>query len=108
MTQNTISKRQNDYLVLGIVLIVALVHGLIYIYLIPPWQHYDEPNHFEYAWLIANNRQLPEAGEYDPVMSRQVVESMVEHGFYDRLPIRPNLSPDTDVKIGGVFSLLKV
>ena len=101
MNQNTSSKCKNDYLVLGIVLIVALVHGLIYIYLIPPWQHYDEPNHFEHAWLIANNRQLPEAGDYDPVMSRQVVESMVEHGFYDRLPIRPNLSPDKDVKIGG-------
>ena len=101
MNKKTSALGFNDTLILGIVLAVALVHGLVYVFLMPPWQHYDEPNHFEYAWLLANNKRLPEPGEYDPEMSRQVVESMVELGFYDNLPVRPDVSPDMDVKITG-------
>jgi hypothetical protein len=68
--------------VLILLLGLALVHGLLYICLIPPWEHYDEPTHFEYAWLIANRLSLPQVRDYDRDMRREVAGSMLEHGFY--------------------------
>lgn len=62
--------------------LVGFFHGFVYIFLIPPWQHYDEPGQFEYAWLIANRAGLPQRGEYDQSMRREVAASMVEHDFY--------------------------
>lgn len=35
------------------VVVFALAVGLLYLAVAPPWQHYDEPTHFEYARLIA-------------------------------------------------------
>lgn len=80
-----------EHWVLGLVLLVGLIHGLIYILMVPPWQHYDEPGHFEYAWMIANRPKLPVRGEYDQAMRREVAASMVEHGFFKDLDYRPNL-----------------
>lgn len=38
---------------------------------VPPWQHYDEPAHFEYAWLIVTRRGgLPLRGEFDQPLRR--------------------------------------
>lgn len=87
-------------------LVLALAHGLAYVFLLPVWQHYDEPNHFEYAWLSANLGRLPEAGEYDSDLSRRVVESMLAHGFYEGMDSRPELgSGDEPIKIGGYSQL---
>jgi hypothetical protein len=74
---------------LGLILLVALAHGLIYLALLPPWQHYDEPSHFEYVWLAARLDRLPQPGDYNPKLSRQVFKSMLENGFYDRMPAEP-------------------
>ena len=63
-------------------MLVALIHGMIYVWLVPPWQHYDEPGHFEYAWLIGQRARLPQTGDYDPVMRLAVAESMIRYGFY--------------------------
>ena len=93
--------RTNDFKILLLSLGVALTFGLIFIFLFPPWQHYDEPNHFEYAWLLTNNRRIPERGDFDIEMNRLVVESMVRHGFYGDLKDQPDLSGDEDVRIEG-------
>lgn len=86
---------------LGIVLLVGLAHGLIFVFLAPPWQHYDEPGHFEYAWMIANRPSLPVHGEYDQALRREVAASMVEHGFFKDLDYQPNLlAMDRPVWIG--------
>jgi hypothetical protein len=85
----------------GIWIILGLVHGLIYVFLVPPWQHYDEPGHFEYSWLIANRGSIPETGEYDQVMRREVAASMIEHRFFDNMGFQPNLlSQDSPIWIG--------
>jgi len=85
-----------------VILILALLHGLFYVYLVPPWQHYDEPNHFEYLWMIANHQRLPEKGDFDPQLNRAVLESMINHGFYRDMGFQPGLdSPDNPVAIGG-------
>jgi hypothetical protein len=44
---------QNEGFILIAILLLAAINGLFYIFIVPPWQHYDEPNHFEYIWLLA-------------------------------------------------------
>ena len=84
-----------------LILLAGLIHGLLYVFLLPPWQHYDEPGHFEVAWLIANKPGLLSAGEYDQGMRREVAASMVEHGFFKDLNIQPNLlDQNTPIWIG--------
>ena len=65
-----------------IILIIGLIHGLIYVFLLPPWQHYDEPSHFEYAWLIANRLKLPQVGDYDQNMRLAVGKSLIASSFF--------------------------
>jgi hypothetical protein len=73
-----------------LILILGLIHGGFYIFLVPPWQHSDEPTQFEYAWLIANQGKLPDSNSYDSEMHREVTASMVEYEFFNTLP-PPNL-----------------
>ena len=63
-------------------LCLALIHGLLYVCVVPPWGHYDETTHFEYAWLIADRLSLPQEGDHDRGMRRKVASSMLEHRFY--------------------------
>ena len=64
---------------LWVILTLALILGLLFVFLTPPWMHYDEPGHFEYAWLIANKPGMPVRGDYDQAMRREVAGSMVEY-----------------------------
>ncbi|HMN59159.1 MAG TPA: hypothetical protein PJ988_02270 [Anaerolinea sp.] len=73
------------------ILITAAVQGVVYVFLYPPWQHYDEPGQFEYAWLVANRSEWPKPGDYDQSMRRDVAASMIEHGFYRDIGGIPNL-----------------
>lgn len=82
------------------VVALALVMGLLYVSVVPPWQHYDEPTHFEYAWLIANRPGLPETGDYDQAMRREVAASMVEHDFYRGMDYVPDLLQSRPIGIG--------
>jgi hypothetical protein len=65
---------------------IAVAQGLLYLLLIPPWQHYDEPGHFEYVWLIAHHRHLFQPGQVSGELRREVVASMEEHGFFRNIP----------------------
>ncbi|MBG0784882.1 MAG: DUF2142 domain-containing protein [Anaerolineaceae bacterium] len=66
-----------------VLLLVAFIFGVIFIFVIPPWEHYDEPGHFEYAWLIANRSGWPQEGDYDQTMRREAGASMLEHNFHE-------------------------
>ena len=77
--------------VLWIVLGVGLLNGLVFAFLVPAWQHYDEPGNFEIAWLIANRNSLPKPGDYDQAMRRELAASMMEHDFFRDLNSRSNL-----------------
>ncbi|MCL4562629.1 MAG: hypothetical protein M1281_18715 [Chloroflexi bacterium] len=68
------------FLILG----AGLIHGIIYVYTVPPWEHYDEPGHFEYVWMAANWSSWPQAGEYDESVRSQISASLVSSGFYSR------------------------
>ncbi|MCS7290216.1 MAG: hypothetical protein NZ699_13885 [Roseiflexus sp.] len=54
---------------LGAVLVVAAVQGLVFLVLVPPWQHYDEPAHFEFAWLLAFHPSWPAPGTVNPTIA---------------------------------------
>ena len=95
----------SDGWILGIVLVIALVHGLIYVALIPPWQHYDEPRHFEVAWLAAHHEGLPGAEDYDADLSLAVIESMIENDFYASPKFYPDLESGDRVRITGYSQL---
>lgn len=68
------------------ILAIALLQGVLFIAVVPPWQHYDEPTHFEYAWLLAHLRRQPYPGDENAVMRRDVQASMAAHGFFDPNP----------------------
>jgi hypothetical protein len=93
--------RLQEYQAIRLVLLLGLLHGLLYIFLMPPWQHYDEPGHFEYAWLMANREGIPQKGDFDQGVRREIAASMIEHGFFKELSIYPDLlSPVEPIWIG--------
>lgn len=89
-----------------VVLAIGLVNGLFFVTLVPPWQHYDETNHFEYSWLIANRGKLPKPDDYDQSMRREVALSMIEHGFFKKMEFMPNLEDNGSPIWIGTFSQL--
>ena len=85
-------------------LLIAALNGLLYVFVVPPWEHNDEPGNFEYAWMFANmpGRREEWVGKNDPQFRREVASSMVEEGFFEHHPVgRPNLiALDQEVWIG--------
>jgi hypothetical protein len=61
---------------LALLLGLALVRGLIYMAVTPPWQAPDETGHFEYAWLIAHLGRLPGAQDISPRFEGDLLESL--------------------------------
>jgi hypothetical protein len=96
---------RKEHWAIGLMLLFGLLHGLVYVFIVPPWQHYDEPGHFEHAWLIANRDTLPQVGDYDQAMRREVASSMIEHDFYRGLNMRPNLLSITEPIDIGISQL---
>lgn len=83
---------QNEHKILIAILLLALINGLLYVIIMPPWQHYDEPNHFEYVWLMAKHPGSPKPGDYDTGMRRDVAQSMIEHNFFSDGAALPDLN----------------
>lgn len=77
---------------------LALAHGLLYLFLVPPWQHYDEPNHFEYAAQIAIGEGIT-PGEGSVQLSREIADSMYRHRFWPP-GVRPDLLSPGPVLLG--------
>lgn len=89
---------------LALILLVALLQGLLYLFLMPPWQHYDEPSHFEYAWLLVEQGRLPQKDDIDNALRRELITSMIAHNFYWNLQ-PPDLMTDRPIQLG--FSQLE-
>lgn len=80
---------------------VALLRGLLYLAVVPPWQHYDEPTHFEYVRLIAERGRLPHPGDYDLEMRRAIAVSMQAAGLWEVINEQPpDLTSDVAPNIG--------
>ncbi len=90
-----------EWWVLAGILCLGLLNGLIFVFLVPPWQHYEEPSHFEYAWIIGTRRSLPAPGTFDQEIRGKIAGSMIEHGFFRDMSFQPNLNPsDGPIWIG--------
>lgn len=93
-----------NYLQITALLLLGFVIGLVFLFALPPWQHYDEPNHFEYVWLAANLDHLPQPGDYDLGLSQQVMTSMGLHRFWgDKQKLV--FEPDQKITIQGYSQL---
>lgn len=69
--------------------LAALLHGLLYVVLLPPWQHYDEPTHVEYAATIALLGAVPADSYADEALAREIADSLARHSFW-----APGQAPD--------------
>jgi len=87
-----------------ILITLALLNGLVYTFLVPPWQHYDEPNHFEYAWLAAHRPGWPQEGDFDREMRRATLRSMIAHDFFRGM----GGHPDVDAEIPWIGAVPQV
>lgn len=85
---------------LAILLALALLHGLIYWALVPPWQHYDEPTHFEYAQLLALRGYIRGFIDFEPEWRAAIADSMYRFRFDPpgiRRTLANPLAPDIGV-----------
>jgi len=71
----------NYKLILLIVLSASLILGIIYIYIIPPWQSPDEPTHFEYAKVLALGAP-PWAPQPSPDLQKTIIVSLDRHDYW--------------------------
>ena len=78
-----------------LILILGLVHGLIYVFVTPPWWHHDEPGHFQVAWFIANHESWSALSESGNAMRVELVESLEYYNLFDYI----NYSPDSGANI---------
>lgn len=87
-------------------LALALVHGLLYLSLVPPWQAPDETGHFEYAWLIAQLGRLPERDDVSAAFERELLGSLYEwrYGEYINRPLPKSVPARMDDLPATIFA----
>jgi hypothetical protein len=61
---------------------LALLRGLVYAALVPPWQSPDEHGHFEYAWLVSEYGPLVGPEAVSPEFQQRVLESMAQFDYW--------------------------
>jgi len=71
----------NYKLTLLIILTASLLLGIIYIYIIPPWQSPDEPTHLEYAEVLAEGAP-PWAPQPRPDLQEKIIASLDRHDYW--------------------------
>ena len=78
-----------EHLQMWLITLLAMVQVVIFLAVVPPWQHYDEPAHFRFAWSRVHLEDSEEDRFFtplDPSMVRETLSSMVAHDFYIALP----------------------
>ncbi len=87
---------------------LVVVRGIAFTFAIPPWQHPDEPTHFEHARLIAELRALPEQTDFSLPMRWEIADSMLRHDFWRGIE-QPELNDAALSTIGtspiGIYTL---
>src|SRR5262249_24920647 len=75
---------------------LALLHGLLYVALLPPWQTPDEPAVFEYAALVSELGRVPTAADRDLALERRIAESLTRQRFFEYLLGHPAPARDLE------------
>lgn len=89
----SLTRRSLDWR-LALLLALTLLHGLLYTGVVPPWQHPDEPGHFEHARLIAESKRLPTPADVSIPTRREIAVSMLEFDFWEGMA-QPSLDDAT-------------
>jgi 4-amino-4-deoxy-L-arabinose transferase-like glycosyltransferase len=79
------SDRQR-HIILACILLTGLVRGLLYTLALPPWQHPDEPTHFEHVRYIAEVGRWPAWDDVNLPIRQAIAESMLRHNFWKDIP----------------------
>jgi len=83
------------------ILLLSLVHGLAYAYLVPPWQAPDEPGHFEHSYLLASQWRLLESVRPDPKLEKEIISSLYANRYWEYLPHpQPQEMPERLAELG--------
>jgi len=77
---------------------LALLHGLLYVALLPPWQTPDEPALFEYAALSGALGRVPRSADRDLALERQIADSLTRQRFFDYVLGHPAPAPPPDLE----------
>jgi hypothetical protein len=105
MLEAFISKVTDDKNRLMVILIVGLIHGLIYVFLTPPWWHHDEAGHFQVARFIADNDRYPKSGwEYDNVLQEELKLSLDKYDILENM----GYSLDSDKELPPIVLALQM
>jgi len=86
-----------------LLLSLALVHGLIYAAVVPPWQGPDETGHLEYAWVLVRLGRVPGREDLSPSFEQELLASLYEwrYGEFtgsplsEQMPTRTSQLPDS-------------
>jgi len=80
-----------------VLLSLALVRGLIYGAVIPPWQAPDEPQHYEYARLVKEYGHSVSRADISPEVRNEIISSMQSHRFWLFAPVFVKVQTADDV-----------
>ena len=86
-----VNQKRDFHIPFWVILLIAAVNGLVYVFLVPPWQNNDEMGQLEYAKLVAHLGRIPQHGEYNQSMRREILASMIENNFFVSGNEYPNL-----------------
>ncbi|HJZ49218.1 MAG TPA: hypothetical protein VKE41_18700 [Roseiflexaceae bacterium] len=81
---------------IALLVALALLHGLLYVALLPPWQTPDEPAVFEYAALVSELGRVPTAADRDLALERRIAESLTRQRFFEYLLGHPAPARDLE------------
>ena len=77
---------------LALILAIFVLRALLAITVVPPWQNPDEPQHFEFVHILAQQEQLDLSERRDLDLERNLLRSMSAHGWW-RHYAEPEPSP---------------
>jgi 4-amino-4-deoxy-L-arabinose transferase-like glycosyltransferase len=77
---------------------LAFLQGLMFVVLLPPWQHYDEPSHFEYGRKIASGGEPLTTATWTQI-THEIAASMYQHRFWPP-DYRPPLESTEPIRLG--------
>ena len=93
---------------LWIFLAIALLRGALYTFVVPPWQHPDEPTHFEHMLDIATAGGIVPENYVSLPLRRGISSSMLAHNFWKGIT-QPGLDDQSLSAVGwsplGIYAL---
>jgi len=77
---------------------LALLHSLLYVWLVPPWQTPDEPAQFQYAALVGALGRTPVVADVDARLDQRMTASLVRNHFFEYLLGHPLPAPPQTIE----------